>query len=101
MAPPLVKLISMYFPKRLELSFRMVLAFPKAERQIQHRVNMFEVAALINRNGPRRRGARTLQDGIRLQDLLFNPGALSAHRRQELQHQLGALGFSCPRLATG
>lgn len=35
MAPPLVKLMSMYFPKRLELSFRTVLALPKAERQTE------------------------------------------------------------------
>ena len=34
MAPPLVKLMSMYFPKRLELSLRMVLALPKAEWQM-------------------------------------------------------------------
>lgn len=33
MAPPLVKLMSMYFPKRLELSFRTVLALPKAEEK--------------------------------------------------------------------
>lgn len=31
MAPRLLKWISMYFPKRLELSFRMVLALPNAE----------------------------------------------------------------------
>lgn len=35
MAPPSLKLMSMYFPKRLELSFRMVLAFPKAERKTE------------------------------------------------------------------
>lgn len=34
MAPPLVKLMSMYFPNRLELSLRMVLALPKAERKM-------------------------------------------------------------------
>lgn len=34
MAPVLVKLMSMYFPKRLELSFRTVLALPKAEKKI-------------------------------------------------------------------
>ena len=33
MAPPLVKLMSMYFPKRLELSFRIVLALPKAGKK--------------------------------------------------------------------
>lgn len=33
MAPPLVKLMSMYFPKRLELSLRMVLALPKAVKK--------------------------------------------------------------------
>lgn len=31
MAPRLLKWMSMYFPKRLELSLRIVLAFPKAE----------------------------------------------------------------------
>lgn len=35
MAPPSLKLMSMYFPKRLELSFRMVLALPKAERKTE------------------------------------------------------------------
>lgn len=34
MAPPLVKLMSIYFPKRLELSLWMVLALPKAESKI-------------------------------------------------------------------
>lgn len=33
-APPGVKLMSMYFPKRLELSFRIVLALPKAEKKM-------------------------------------------------------------------
>ena len=32
MAPRLLKWMSMYFPKRLELSLRMVLAFPNAAR---------------------------------------------------------------------
>lgn len=35
MAPPSLKSMSMYFPKRLELSFRMVLALPKAERKTE------------------------------------------------------------------
>ena len=34
MAPRLLKWMSTYFPKRLELSLRIVFAFPKAERKI-------------------------------------------------------------------
>lgn len=35
MAPRLLKWMSMYFPKRLELSLRMVLAFPKASGWVE------------------------------------------------------------------
>lgn len=41
-APRLLKWMSMYFPKRLELSLRMVLAFPKAERMHNHTVGGWE-----------------------------------------------------------
>lgn len=96
MAPPLVKLMSMYFPNRLELSLRMVFAFPKAVgskeyliREADHRVCLTNCLVF------------TLQDGVCFQDLLLYPGVLAAHRSQELQHQLGALRLPCSRLSTG
>ncbi|KAG9343475.1 hypothetical protein JZ751_013641 [Albula glossodonta] len=72
--------MSTYFPKRLELSLRMVLALPKA-------VETVEAAAGL--------------DGVSFQDLLLNPGVLTAHCCQELQHQLGVLRLPCTGFSTG
>ena len=42
----------------------------------------------------------TLKDGVGLEDLLFDPGVLPTHSGQVLQHELGALSFTCSRLPT-
>lgn len=43
--------------------------------------------------------AATLQDGVGLQDLLLDPGVLTADGRQKLKDQFGALSLSRSRLA--
>lgn len=87
----------MYFPKRLELSLRMVFALPKAYldkgnqvRRESDRGEAFVYALEL-----------TFQNGCGLQDLLLYPGVLAADGCQELQDQLGALRLSSSRLAAG
>lgn len=101
MAPPLVKLMSMYFPKRLELSFRIVLAFPKAGKKANQVKRGFHGLWRPSYNFICWRLARTLQDRVRFKNLLLDPGVLAAHCSQELQHELGVLSFPCSWLPTG
>ena len=102
MAPRLLKWMSMYFPKRLELSLRMVLAFPNA-------ASVGEGHGSWSRSTPPHPTATpllpecpspTFQDGSGFQHLLLNPRVLPTDGRQELQDQLRALCLPCPRLPT-
>ena len=78
----------MYFPNLLELSFRTVLALPKAE---YNRIIIKDIRPESE--------LPTLQDRIGVQDLLLYPGVLAAAGRQVLQDQLGALRLPCPGLS--
>lgn len=44
--------------------------------------------------------AHTLQDGVCLKNLLFDPGVLAAHHSQVLKHELGTLSFPCSWFST-
>lgn len=93
--PALLKKISKYLPKRLELSLRTVLAFPKAACD---RTRMACTSSLVLCSCL----WRTFQDGVRLQDQVFSSlfRHLTADCCQVLQDQLCALRLSCPRLPT-
>lgn len=69
----------------------MVLALPKAAGEWKHRsLNIWGEFAEENSYED---FASTFQDGVCLEDLLLNPGVLTADCSQVLQHQLGALSF--------
>ncbi len=82
--------MSMYFPNLLELSFLIVFAFPNAEMhaktsvsrcvrisKIWFRVNVF-VTEILVAEIRRAKQKFTFHDRISFQNLLFNPGVLTA-----------------------
>ena len=81
----------MYFPNRLELSFLLVLALPKAKadrgreggREDMKYYFIQYIAVMII--------SQTFQDRVGLQYLLLNPGVLATDCCQELQYELGGL----------
>ena len=83
----------MYFPNRLELSFLLVLALPKAKadrgrgreggREDMKYYFIQYIAGMIT--------SQTFQDRVGLQYLLLDPGVLATDCRQELQYELGGL----------
>ena len=78
----------MYFPNRLELSFRFVFAFPKA---VSTNINQVVVLKLLMKGLQYSYNIImcTFKDGVGLKNLLFNPRVLPADHGQELQNQLG------------
>lgn len=127
MAPRMLKWMSMYFPKRDELSLRMVLALPNAERDAREEeftraASHMQSSSVFNASGIPYRLTHggvllyfnrqciwlsflfldfTFKDGVCLKDLLFNPRVLTTDGCQELQDQFGALSLSCSRFTTG
>lgn len=117
MAPLLLKWMSMYFPKRLELSLRIVLAFPKAEgicktthTAFKHKsatmewyyvcLGMWHTRIRFDIILTTDNSCLTFEDWRGLQHLLLDPGVLAAYSCQELQDQLCALRLSSSRLPT-